>query len=63
MAAPGARSKVDFLFTISGALTMEPKQARLKASFPGFIATLEKRVRGLRLSHPVREHVCAVGLS
>ncbi|MFY0542502.1 hypothetical protein [Nannocystis pusilla] len=29
------------MFTISGAPTMKPKQARLKASFPGFIATLE----------------------
>jgi len=38
---PGCKGKVDFLFTISGALTMAPKQARLKASFPGFIATLE----------------------
>lgn len=38
---PGCKGKVDFLFTISGAQTMEPKQARLKASFPGFIATLE----------------------
>ncbi|WP_434420953.1 hypothetical protein [Nannocystis pusilla] len=38
---PGCKGKVDFLFTISGAPTMELKQARLKASFPGFIATLE----------------------
>ncbi|MDC0672438.1 hypothetical protein [Nannocystis radixulma] len=38
---PGCKGKVDFLFTISGAFTMKPKQARLKASFPGFIATLE----------------------
>ncbi|WAS92921.1 hypothetical protein [Nannocystis punicea] len=38
---PGCKGKVDFLFTISGALTMAPEQERLKASFPGFIATLE----------------------
>ncbi|MCY1055980.1 hypothetical protein [Nannocystis sp. SCPEA4] len=38
---PGCKGKVDFLFTISGQLTMAPKQERLKASFPGFIATLE----------------------
>ncbi|MDC0669783.1 hypothetical protein [Nannocystis radixulma] len=38
---PGCKGKVDFLFTISSAKTMEAKQARLKASFPGFIATLE----------------------
>ncbi|MCY1012274.1 hypothetical protein OV079_43420 [Nannocystis pusilla] len=38
---PGCKGKVDFLFTISSAPTMEPKQARLKASFPGFMATLE----------------------
>ena len=37
----GCKGKVDFVFTISGSFTMEPKQARLKASFPGFIATLE----------------------
>ncbi|MCY0991621.1 hypothetical protein OV203_31050 [Nannocystis sp. ILAH1] len=38
---PGCKGKVDFLFTISSHPTMEVKQARLKASFPGFIATLE----------------------
>ncbi|MDC0717751.1 hypothetical protein [Nannocystis bainbridge] len=38
---PGCKGKVDFLFTISGSWTMAPKQARLKASFPGFIDTLE----------------------
>ncbi|WP_434422270.1 hypothetical protein [Nannocystis pusilla] len=38
---PGCKGKVDFLFTISSDPTMEVKQARLKASFPGFIATLE----------------------
>ncbi|MDC0673762.1 hypothetical protein [Nannocystis radixulma] len=38
---PGCKGKVDFLFVISGAQTMWPKQERLKASFPGFIATLE----------------------
>ncbi|MBZ5713478.1 hypothetical protein [Nannocystis pusilla] len=38
---PGCKGKVDFVFTISGHPTMTPKQERLKASFPGFIATLE----------------------
>ncbi|MDC0668828.1 hypothetical protein [Nannocystis radixulma] len=38
---PGCKGKVDFVFTISGHPTMAPKQERLKASFPGFIATLE----------------------
>ncbi|MDC0721530.1 hypothetical protein [Nannocystis bainbridge] len=38
---PGCKGKVDFLFTISSHPTMEIKQARLKASFPGFMATLE----------------------
>ncbi|PCC69876.1 hypothetical protein SAMN02745121_08188 [Nannocystis exedens] len=38
---PGCKGKVDLLFTISSHPTMEIKQARLKASFPGFIATLE----------------------
>ncbi|MDC0717773.1 hypothetical protein [Nannocystis bainbridge] len=38
---PGCKGKVDFLFTISSAPTMEVKQARLKASFSSFMATLE----------------------
>ncbi|MCY0987024.1 hypothetical protein OV203_07815 [Nannocystis sp. ILAH1] len=38
---PGCKGKVDFLFTISSHPTMEIKQARLKASFPSFMATLE----------------------
>ncbi|MDC0721531.1 hypothetical protein [Nannocystis bainbridge] len=38
---PGCKGKVDLLFTISSHPTMEIKQARLKASFPGFMATLE----------------------
>ncbi|MDC0721423.1 hypothetical protein [Nannocystis bainbridge] len=38
---PGCKGKVDLLFTISSAKTMEGQQAKLKASFPGFVATLE----------------------
>ena len=38
---PGCKGKVDIVFSIDSSFTMEPKQARLKASFPGFIATLE----------------------
>src|SRR5690606_17874701 len=38
---PGCKGKVDILFTISGASTMFDQQAALKASFSGFVATLE----------------------
>jgi hypothetical protein len=37
----GCKGKVDIVFTISGAPTMLDQQDALKASFPGFIATLE----------------------
>ncbi|WAS90465.1 hypothetical protein [Nannocystis punicea] len=40
---PGCKGKVDFLFTISSAKTMEDQQDKLKASFPGFVATLESQ--------------------
>jgi hypothetical protein len=38
---PGCKGKVDIVFTISSAKTMEVVQARLKASFQGFVTTLE----------------------
>ncbi|MCY0987870.1 hypothetical protein OV203_12095 [Nannocystis sp. ILAH1] len=38
---PGCKGKVDIVFTISSAKTMEVVQTRLKASFPGFVTTLE----------------------
>ncbi|MDC0721644.1 hypothetical protein [Nannocystis bainbridge] len=37
----GCKGKIDFVFTISSAWTMEDAQGWLKSSFPGFIGTLE----------------------
>ena len=37
----GCKGKIDFLFVITRAGNMQAEQARLAASFPGFIATIE----------------------
>lgn len=38
---PGCKGKVDIVFTIDSSSTMKDQQDKLKASFPGFTATLE----------------------
>lgn len=43
---PGCKGKVDFVFTISSGPLMGNDQDKLKASFPGFIATLESEFAG-----------------
>lgn len=40
----GCRGKIDFLFIISADNTMKPKQERLLASFPGFMAAIEAQL-------------------
>lgn len=39
---PGCKGKIDILFSISADLTMKTEQDQLKASFPGFIATIQQ---------------------
>jgi len=40
----GCQGKIDFLFIISADGTMKPKQERLLASFPGFMAAIEAQL-------------------
>ncbi|MDC0719104.1 hypothetical protein [Nannocystis bainbridge] len=43
---PGCMGKVDLVFSISSSWTMENQQEALKASFPGFVDTLETAFAG-----------------
>ena len=41
-APPGCKGKIDFLFTIASGTNMKSEQDQLKASFKGFITTIEQ---------------------
>ncbi len=43
---PGCKGKVDLLFVISRQGTMVTEQTQLLASFPGFIETIEQKLKG-----------------